>query len=178
MRHLLLFGLLAAILIGAVTLVGCGPEPQAAAQVPAPPSQLPASDPPPPTPKEWVGVWSPVSCLYDGAEQMGDAKIRDAIRLSIEKGEYKLYYLTDPVELVGKRLSVAALSVDEKAGTFALHITDGQKKGEKVLGIYELKGDTLKLCYAPADQTRPTKFEAPKGTAVFCEEWARAKLKK
>lgn len=176
MRHLLLFGLLAAVL---VTSVGCGPEPQAAAQVPAPPASLPASsDPPPPTPKEWVGVWAPVSCVYDGTEQMGDAKVKEAIRLSIEKGEYKLYYLTDPVEMVGKRLSLATLSVDEKAGTFALHITDGQKKGEKVHGIYELKGDTLKLCYAPADQPRPTKFEAPKGGVSFNEEWARAKLSK
>lgn len=176
MRHLLLFGLLAASLVVAV---GCGPEPQAAAQAPAPPATLPAAtDPPPPTPKEWVGVWAPVSCVYDGTEQMGDAKVRDAIRLSIEKGEYKLYYLTDPVELVGKRLSVATLSVDEKGGTFSLSITDGQKKGEKVHGIYELKGDTLKLCYAPSDKPRPTKFEAPKGGSAFNEEWARAKLPK
>lgn len=175
MRHLLLIGGLATLLISAV---GCGPEPMAQAQAPAPPTTLPAAIEPPPTPKDWGGVWAPVSCVYDGTEQMGDAKVKEAIRLSIEKGEYKLYYLTDPVEMIGKRLSAATLTVDEKAGTFALSITDGQKKGEKVHGIYELKGDTLKLCYAPADQPRPTKFDAPKGGTAFNEEWARAKLPK
>lgn len=173
MRHLVLIGGIGLL----TTIVGCGPEQQAAAQVPAPPTQLPAGEPTTPTPKAWVGVWAPVSCIYDGAEQLGDAEMKAAIRLSIENGEYKLYYLTDTEKLIGKRLSIANLDVDEKAGTFALHITAGQKKGEKVHGIFKVTEQTLKLCYAPADQPRPTKFEAPKGTAVFCEEWTRAKVR-
>lgn len=172
MRHLLVVGGVAAMLAA----VGCGPE--AAAQVPAPVNKLPAADPPPPTPKEWVGVWAPVSCVCDGTEMMGDAKARDGIRLSVENGEYKLYLITDPVELVGKRLSVAALSVDEKAGTFALTITTGQGEGRKVHGVYEVTADKLKVCYGPADKDRPTKFESAKGSGVFNEEWSRVKLKK
>lgn len=174
MRHLLLVGGMAAVLAA----VGCGPEPQAAAQVPAPVNKLPAGDPPPPTPKEWVGVWAPVSCVCDGSEMMGDAKARDGIRLSIENGEYKLYLITDPVELVGKRLSVATLAVDEKAGTFAMTIASGHGEGKKVHGVYEVTADKLKLCYGPADKPRPTKFESAKGSGVFHEEWSRVKLKK
>lgn len=174
MRKLLLLG----GTVAAVMALGCGPEPQANAQAPAPATKLAAGDPPAPTPKEWVGVWSPKSCLCDGAEMMGDAKSRDTIRLSVENGEYKLYVITDPVELVGKRLSVAALTVDEKGGTFALTIASGLGEGKKVHGIYEVTADTLKLCYGPADKTRPTKFESTKGSGLFHEEWARVKLKK
>lgn len=174
MRHLLLIG----GTVAAVVAVGCGPEPQAAAQVPAPVNKLPAGDPPPPTPKEWVGVWAPVSCVCDGAEMMGEAKIRDTLRLSIENGEYKLYAITDPVELVGQKVSTATLAVDEKAGTFTLSIAAGHGEGKKVHGIFEVTPEKLKLCYGPADKTRPTKFESTKGSGVFNEEWSRVKLKK
>lgn len=175
MRKILLLG---GTVAAAVAAVGCGPEPRAAAQVPAPATKLAAGEPAAPTPKEWVGVWSPKSCLCDGAEMMGDAKSRETIRLSIENGEYKLYVITDPVELVGKRLSVAALAVDEKAGTFTLTIGSGLGVGKKVHGIYEVTADTLKLCYGPEDKPRPTKFESTKGSGLFHEEWARVKLKK
>ncbi len=148
------------------------------AQVPAPTKALPPAEASPPTPKAFVGVWAPTSCVYDGVEQLGDAKVRDALRLSVENGEYKLYFLTDPVELIGKRVSAAKLTADEKAGTFGLTITDGQGKGKEVHGIYKIDGETMKLCYGPVDQARPTKFEAPKGAVVFNEEWSRVKLKK
>lgn len=173
MRHLIWLGGVAA-----VVAVGCGPEPQANAQVPAPVNKLPAGDPPPPTPKEWVGVWAPLSCVCDGAEMMGDAKSKESIRLSIENGEYKMYVITDPVEMVGKRVSVATLAVDEKAGTFTLTIGSGLGNGKKMHGVYEVTADRLKVCYGPADQPRPIKFESAKGSGVFNEDWARVKLKK
>lgn len=176
MRHILLVcGVGVAILLASA---GCGPTPQAAAQVPAPPTKFAVAEPAAPTPKEWVGVWAPRSCVVDGVEMMSDPKSRDTLRLSIENGEYKLYALTDPVELIGKKVSGANLTVDEKAGTFALTITTGHGEGKKVHGIYEVTAEKLKLCYGPTDQARPTKFESAKGSGVFNEEWARVKLKK
>jgi uncharacterized protein (TIGR03067 family) len=157
----------------AAGVIGCG-------GVSADPPKAPAATPPAapdPTPKAFVGVWVPVSCQADGAEQLADAKMRDAIRLSIENGQHKLYFLTDPEKMEGKRLSTAILTADEKAGTFELTMTDGFKKGEKRHGVFAFDGDTMKLCYGPTDQSRPTKFEAPKGSAVFNEVWTRAKKK-
>ncbi len=161
-------------LLGLGLILGCGNEPRANAQAPEPVKALPAT---PELPKEIVGVWLPVSCQSDGAEQMGDKATREAVRLSIENGSHKLYYLTDPVEMKGQRLSSAAFVVDEKNGTFTLNITEGKKKGEKVHGIYELKEDTLKLCYGPADKARPEKFESLKGSDTFNEVWTRYKKK-
>ncbi|MEO2091288.1 MAG: TIGR03067 domain-containing protein [Gemmataceae bacterium] len=133
-----------------------------------------------PTPKAFVGVWVPVSCQFDGAEQwQGEegAKVRDAIRLSIEGGQHKLYFITDAQKMLGQRVSTAGLTADEKGGTFELTMSEGLKKGEKVHGIFAFDGDQMKLCYGPADKPRPTKFEAPKGSGTFNEVWTRHKKK-
>ena len=159
----------------AVVAVACGFLTTAAAQQPDPAvKQAAAKDD---TPKAFVGVWVPVSCKYDGAEQMSDQTTRDSIRLSIENGQHKLYFLTDLAKMEGKRLSTATLSVDEKAGTFELTMTDGYKKGEKVHGVFAFDGDQMKLCYGPSDKPRPTKFDAPKDSGAFNEVWTRHKKK-
>ena len=121
------------------------------------------------------GVWVPQSCVVKGQEQLPDKASREMIRLSIENGEYKLYYLTDPAKLIGRRMSTADLTVDEKAGTFELTIKDGIKKGVKLHGIYEMSKTGLKLCYGPAEKPRPTKFEAPADSENFCDTWERYK---
>ncbi len=123
----------------------------------------------------FTGVWIPQSSVFDGKEQLPDKASREMIRLSIENGEYKLYYLTDPAKLLGRRLSVADFSVDSKAGTFELVHKDGIKKGAKLHGIFELTKTTLKICYCPADKPRPTKFDAPAGSDAFCDVWERYK---
>ena len=125
----------------------------------------------------FTGVWVPQSSVVNGKEQLPDKASRDMIRLSIEHGEYKLYYLTDPVKLEGRRLAVADFTIDEKAGTFELKFKEGIKKDTKIHGIYELGKSTLKLCYCPSDKPRPTKFEAPAGSDAFCDLYELNKKK-
>ena len=156
--------------------IGCGSDPRAVAQ---PPAVQPASGTLPSpsldsTPKAFIGVWVPVSCQANGAEQFGE-KERKEFRLSIENGMHKLYLLTDPVKMEGVRIHAAKLSVDEKAGTFDLEVADSKlkAKGDKIHGIFAFDGDKMKLCYAPANQPRPTKFEAPKGSETLYEVWER-----
>ena len=38
--------------------------------------------------------------------------------------------------------------------------TSGQDQGQTLLGIYELKKNTRKLCFAPAGRNRPTEFSS------------------
>jgi len=59
------------------------------------------------------------------------------------------------------------------------------KKGEKdkavgklVPGIYELKGDTLKCCYAPPGGARPTEFSAKAGSGLYVAVYRRLETKK
>jgi len=42
-------------------------------------------------------------------------------------------------------------------------VTEGEDKGSKMLGIYELKGDTLRVCFDPQGKERPTGFTSKAG---------------
>lgn len=63
----------------------------------------------------------------------------------------------------------------KKPKTIDFEAVEGETKGQKLLGIYELDGDTLRFCLAPADQGRPTDFTAKEGSGRTMSEWKRAK---
>jgi uncharacterized protein (TIGR03067 family) len=42
-------------------------------------------------------------------------------------------------------------------------VTEGEDKGNTMLGIYELKGDTLQVCFDPKGAKRPTDFASKPG---------------
>jgi uncharacterized protein (TIGR03067 family) len=48
---------------------------------------------------------------------------------------------------------------------------------ESALGIYELKGDRLKMCYGEPGKDRPEKFESESGDRLFLLELERVKAK-
>ena len=48
-------------------------------------------------------------------------------------------------------------------------------KGKTALGIYELEGDTLKLCYSQPGKDRPKEFTAAKGSGQAMSVWKRDK---
>ena len=55
------------------------------------------------------------------------------------------------------------LDASKKPAQIDAVITEGEGKDSKMLGIYELKGDTLKVCFDPAGKSRPTGFTAKEG---------------
>lgn len=136
----------------------------------------PASDSPPvgPVPeafKPLQGVWKPLSVQYDATEQIPEAKTRSMLTMVVAGNEFRTYYRSDPKGEYGFRLFTTTVALDPGSKTFSLTVTDGQKKGESRHGIYEVTGDTLKLCYGPTDKPRPTAFAAPKGSGIFFETW-------
>ena len=44
---------------------------------------------------------------------------------------------------------------------------DGPNKGKTILAIYELNGDTLRVCYDLTGKVRPTEFKTKKGELLF-----------
>ena len=54
-------------------------------------------------------------------------------------------------------------------------LTKGPDKGKKKLGIYDLKGDTLRFCVGPVGGERPKEFIGKPMPSVWMEEWKRVK---
>ena len=62
-----------------------------------------------------------------------------------------------------------------KPKTIDITPTNGDNKGKTSLGIYDLDGDTLKICWAPAGKDRPTEFKSADGSGVFLAVHKKAK---
>lgn len=54
-------------------------------------------------------------------------------------------------------------------------MTEGPDKGTVVLGIYEIDGDTLKVCFDPEGKKRPTEFKTAAGSPAFVAVHKRVK---
>ena len=53
--------------------------------------------------------------------------------------------------------------------------TEGPNQGKTYPGIYELDGDTLKICYDLSGKARPKEFKTAAGTQLFLATYKRKK---
>jgi uncharacterized protein (TIGR03067 family) len=53
--------------------------------------------------------------------------------------------------------------------------TEGPNKGKSFPAIYELSGDTLKVCYNLGGSDRPAEFKTKEGTQLFLVTYKRSK---
>src|SRR5207302_798385 len=63
-----------------------------------------------------------------------------------------------------KKVSKLKLDAAKKPGHFDVTPTDGPEKDKTMPGIYELKGNTLKLCVNDGGTERPATFASPEGS--------------
>jgi len=49
-------------------------------------------------------------------------------------------------------------------------VTEGEDKDSTMLGVFELKGDTLKVCFDPKGKQRPTDFSSKAGRMIAVVE--------
>ena len=123
--------------------------------------------------KQLNGYWKPESVIAGGVEQLSTPEAKASIILRIRDGEYTLFTIKDPKSDTGLRLCTAQLTLNPETRGFELMITDGFRKGQRLHGVYDFAGDRLRICYGPAEQPRPTSFDAPKGSERFCETWRK-----
>jgi uncharacterized protein (TIGR03067 family) len=84
----------------------------------------------------------------------------------------------DEVTIVigGRVFFKAKFSVDptQTPKTIDYAMTEGPTKGKKQLGIYELKGDTVKFCFGAPGGERPKEFTTTPGSGRTLSVWQRA----
>jgi uncharacterized protein (TIGR03067 family) len=118
--------------------------------------------------KKMAGTWEAKRYLADG--KMWSAKELATMKLIIKgSGENEL--------ILGKEKLFGTYKLDESASPKRIDITltQGPDKGKKKLGIYDLKGDTLRFCVGPIGGERPKEFIGKPMPGVWMEEWQRVK---
>jgi uncharacterized protein (TIGR03067 family) len=112
------------------------------------------------------GTWNLVSAMQDGKALPED----------------KVKQTTIVIEGDAFRFPGLAEDATARAGTFKLDPTKQPKEmdststeKEVMLGIYELGGDSYKVCFAPVGKPRPTDFGSTPGSGQILQVWERKK---
>ena len=112
------------------------------------------------------GKWQLVSLTRDGKDQ--DVP-KDAVRV-IKDNTYTV--TPRPGVTITGTFKIDATA---KPKTIDMTATSGDNAGKTSLGIYDLDGDTLKICWAPPGKDRPTEFKSAEGSGVLLSVQKKAK---
>lgn len=121
--------------------------------------------------KKLQGEWIMAAMVYDGKD--GPEETLKAFRRKVEGDKYTVTITKgDAVQTVK-----GSFKLDPSKKPATLDVTTKDKNGDDVTiqGIYELTGDTHKICMAPKDQARPTEFTSTEGSGRTMIVWKRAK---
>jgi uncharacterized protein (TIGR03067 family) len=119
--------------------------------------------------KRLEGAWEAESVERDGRPEP-PAAVSER-RLRVEAGRWAL-----PQGPGGAVVAWSRVAVDPGASPKAITLTAESSKGQRVVseGVYELDGDTLRVCFpTKRGGPRPAKVEAKAG--VVLEVWKREK---
>ena len=118
-----------------------------------------------------LGTWVIVSGEEDGKPSPAE-KIKGS-KMTVDKKSIKL---TDKDD---KQLWVIDYKLDasKKPAAIDMTVAEGPGASKSSKGIYELDGDTLKLCYALPGGDRPKDFKTKEGAKENCFILKRAEVK-
>ncbi len=120
-----------------------------------------------------VGEWKVTSAISDGKPR--DAMSFEGMRWVIGKDSLEIIPGRDtPAGRAGKPPLKCTYAVDDTQSPAHFNWTMGE--GDRKLtinAIYELKGDVLRVCFAPRGQPRPDGFET-KGKKCVVHEFQRS----
>lgn len=113
------------------------------------------------------GIWLPTAAEL--SEKPFDEATLKAMKLVIEGDKYTV--------TVGKSIDKGTIKLEPTAKPKAIDTTgtDGPNKGKTFPAIYELTGDTLRICYDLAGKNRPTEFKTVMDTKLFLVTYKRDK---
>jgi uncharacterized protein (TIGR03067 family) len=126
-----------------------------------------AAGPPDDDAKAVQGIWRPAKAELSG-QPMTDAVLK-IISLKLENGRYDVS--------VGGAPDKGTYTLDSTSKPKGMTITGtaGPNSGKTYPAIYELKGDTLRICYDLSGAKRPTEFKTIAGTKLYLVTYNRKK---
>ena len=121
--------------------------------------------------KLYEGTWRVVSLEVNGNKGTEE----DINKIVVINGDDGTWTLRSEDKEVAKGTST--IYPTQKPKTIDLMPTEGDSKGQVILGIYELNEKTRKLCIAPAGKARPTEFKSESGSEHILVTFEREKVK-
>jgi uncharacterized protein (TIGR03067 family) len=116
------------------------------------------------------GDWVAASQVIDGAKLSDDES--QSIFRTVKDDGYT-------VSLFDKPLGKGTFTIDatKKPKTIDARPATAAKDAPPLLGIYEIDGDTMRVCFAGAGKGRPKDFECKAGSGHTLTVWKREKKK-
>lgn len=111
------------------------------------------------------GNWQPTEAELAG-KPMPDAVLK-SISLQLDNGQYEV--------LVGGNPDRGTYTLDSttKPKSMTITGTEGPNRGKTFPAIYELQGDTLRICYDLSGANYPTEFKSIVGTLLYLVTYNR-----
>ncbi|HWW01469.1 MAG TPA: TIGR03067 domain-containing protein [Candidatus Acidoferrum sp.] len=111
------------------------------------------------------GNWKPATAELAG-QPMNDAVLK-SISLKLDNGKYEVF--------VGSEPDRGTYTLDSATRPKSMTITGtaGPNGGKTFPAIYELEGDTLRICYDLSGAKRPTEFKSIAGTRLYLVTYNR-----
>jgi len=109
------------------------------------------------------GEWAPVEVVVSG-EKAAEEQLAN-LKLTIKGSQYTLD--------MGGNESQGSFKLNTSASPKAMDVTTDS--GDEVAAIYEVAGDTLKVCYSQGGGARPTEFKSTAGSELIMTVYKRKK---
>ena len=121
--------------------------------------------------KAMSGTWKPAKAELAG--QPLPPPVLKSITLKMNGANYEVIVETEKGPSPDKGTVVVDSAAQPKAMTVA-GVT-GPNAGKTFPAIYELTGDTLRICYDLSGAARPTEFKTTPGTKLYLVDYERVK---
>ena len=113
------------------------------------------------------GTWSPTEAVLGGVPLPAPALKK--ITLRIDGAKYEVLVEGEPAPDQG----TSTLNTNVSPKTMTIASTNGPNRGKTFPAIYELKDETLRVCYDLSGEKHPTDFKSVKGTQLYLVTYKR-----
>jgi len=110
--------------------------------------------------QKFQGTWT-FESIQTGGKELPAAGFK-GMTVVFEGDKYSVKMGDEVVEAVRLKLDPS-----QSPKAFDSTVTEGPNKGTVILAIYEISGDTLKVCFDPEGKKRPTEFKAESGSQTL-----------
>ncbi len=117
--------------------------------------------------EKWQGTWILVGAEEKGQKVSDDELKKAPVTLIIKDDKFTLKLPDQTMEGTFK------IDPAKKPKAYDAKGTDAQGKTQETIGIYEIDGDMLKVCWVPADKERPKEFKADAGSDSYLHTYKK-----